>query len=315
MGVLDTIRNFFSGKGTKKKVSKEAMENALRRFARFNKLKYRPGMAESAASYHASRSKRPRADDLASARSRLKALDNVMREAKKTGDNDVTGVVLAEFGQILKEILAKMVEKDRGNGNKVAGQFANLIENAAPTLAKANIPLAEVKAAVLELKAKTPPPPALRPASHKTPKVDQLVAGLKANSPAAKAAQMKEDSFHSAVSERPASWKSPKSPTFHDQVKALMKKKNIPAELHVALANWLTNEDTIRTRAAQAEANAKRAEVLRENAANVYNLPGQAIQVTRKAIGNQVRGLGDLWRRTTRGVRGALGYKRLTPDP
>lgn len=287
--MVDTIRNFFSGKKTKKKVSKEAVENALKRFARVNGLKYRPGMLESemsrpffraskTASKHLSR-KMP-ADSLVSARLRLKTIDHVMEQAKKTGDQEVTGVVLEEFGQILKDILAKMVEKEKGASSaKVAGMFANLVDNAAPNLSAARLPLAQVKAAVHEMK-KSPSAPMFGPAP------------------------------------RPGSFQTPKgSPSIHDQVRTLMKKKDISPALLEALANWLQMEDTNRTRAEQAAANAERTKEMRENAAKALAIPRKAIQVTRKAVANKVRGIGDWWRKGTKVVRNAFGYKGSTPPP
>ena len=321
MGMVDTIRNFFSGKKTKKKVSKEAVENALKRFARVNGLKYHPGMLESemsrpffraskTASKHLSR-KMP-ADSLVSARLRLKTIDHVMEQAKKTGDQEVTGVVLEEFGQILKDILAKMVEKEKGASSaKVAGMFANLVDNAAPNLSAARLPLEQVKAAVHEMKKSPSAPmfgPAPRPASFRTPKA-------------------KSASFHTALSKlpsapmfgpapRPGSFQTPKgSPSIHDQVRALMKKKDIAPSLLEALANWLQMEDTNRTRAEQAAANAERTKELREKAAKALAIPRKAIQVTRKAVAHKVRGIGDWWRRGTKVVRNAFGYKGTTPPP
>lgn len=301
MGVFDTIKNFFSSKPTKKKVSKEALEHALRRFARENGLKYRPGMAESAASLPAflkatRRSRRSRLSRPHLSRASEKTVDKLLMQAKRTDNEEVIGVVL--------EILEKMIERERG---------------ASPTMTKAK--LEQVKAVVENLKTRTPKGsakdffgPEVRPQGFKTPKGSAIFGPeVRPKTPM----PSPKDFFGPEV--RPQGFKTPRSPSGHEKlrlkVRELMAMKDIDPSLLEALANWVQMDDTNRTRAEHAAANAERTKELRDNAAKALALPRQAIQVTRKAVANRMRGVGDWWRRGTKVVRNAFGFKGATPPP
>jgi hypothetical protein len=294
MGVLDTIRNFFSGNNkTKKLVSREAVEKALRRLARANRLKFRRGMVDSEDTpthrSHGSRNK-PRLadanDSIENARRRLKTLENVMENAK--GDEEVSGTVLTEFSALMKDILGNMerrgVKKDR---------VVKLVEQAAPMLLR--------KSASRE--AQRPKSPSREAQRPKSPSFHSA----KGKSPSFHSAKKMSASFHSAKE------MSAMSLPIQEHIRMLMMKPDIPASLKQALAIWLQVEETDRTRAEEEVANAERAKTLREEAARVMALPRKATEVITKKATNFKRRVGDAWRGTRAKIGNLFGYKSSVP--